>query len=163
MFNKTKSSYIAFFLAILFSLFSLLGTMARASTRIDTSKITINSNDSPILRGEIWYGYPSWYGSRFNGKRTSNGEKFNKRELTAAHRFLPFNTKVLVTNLKNKKSVVVRINNRGLFIDNRIIDLYEDAAKKIDVRKDGIGYIKLQVMTPFIDSNRDNEGNVIEN
>ena len=129
MLNKTKISYIALLPVVLFSLFSLFDLMARASTRIDVNKIVVHSNDFSTLRGEIWYGNASWYGSKFHGKKTSSGEKFNKRELTAAHRFLPFNTKVLVTNLKNKKSVVVRINDRGPFIDNRIIDLSEEAAK----------------------------------
>ena len=90
----------------------------------------------------------SWYGSRFQGKKTSNGERYNKRKLTAAHKELPFNTKVLVTNLQNNKSVVVRINDRGPFIKNRIIDLSEKAAEKIDLKRKGTGYIKIQVLTP---------------
>lgn len=98
------------------------------------------------LRGEIWYGSASWYGSKFQGKRTSNGERFNKRRLTAAHKTLPFNTVVSVTNLKNNKSVNVRINDRGPFKGDRIIDLSEKAANCLDLKKDGIGYIKLQVL-----------------
>ena len=147
----------------IFCFFSLLDTMAAASTRIDTNRFTNTSNDYSDLRGEIWYGNASWYGSRFHGKKTSNGEKFDRKELTAAHKFLPFNTKVLVTNLKNKKSVVVRINDRGPFVSNRIIDLSEEAADKIDVRKEGVAYIKLQVMTPFIDNSSHGEENIAEN
>ena len=106
--------------------------------------------DKSSLRGEIWYGMASWYGSKFQGKRTSNGEKYNKRKLTAAHKDLPFNTKVLVTNLQNNKSVVVRINDRGPFVRDRIIDLSEKAAEKIDLKRKGTGYIKIQVLTPML-------------
>ena len=105
------------------------------------------------LRGEVWYGNASWYGHRFQGKKTSNGEKFNKNKLTAAHKFLPFNTKVLVTNLQNNKSVVVRINDRGPFKTGRIIDLSEKAADKIGTKKEGISYIRLQVLTPASENN----------
>ena len=105
--------------------------------------------DKSCLRGEIWYGMASWYGPRFHGKKTSNGEKYDKRELTAAHKELPFNTKVLVTNLQNNKSVVVRINDRGPFVKDRIIDLSEKAAEKIDLKRKGTGYIKIQVLTPI--------------
>ena len=106
--------------------------------------------DKLSLRGEIWYGMASWYGPRFHGKKTSNGEKYNKRKLTAAHKELPFNTKVLVTNLQNNKSVVVRINDRGPFVKDRIIDLSEKAAEKIDLKNPGTGYIKIQVLTPML-------------
>lgn len=160
---QSKNTYIALFPVFIFCSFSLLDTMATASTRIDINKFTDTSNDHSNLRGEIWYGNASWYGSRFHGKKTSNGEKFDRKELTAAHKFLPFNTKVLVTNLKNKKSVIVRINDRGPFVGNRIIDLSEEAADKIDVRKEGVAYIKLQVMTPLIDNNGSSGENISEN
>ncbi|MBI3590652.1 MAG: septal ring lytic transglycosylase RlpA family protein [Candidatus Melainabacteria bacterium] len=136
----------------------LLDPMARASTKSEAG----NEYDSSFLRGEIWYGNASWYGPRFQGKKTSSGEKYNKNRLTAAHPYLPFNTMVLVTNLKNKKSVVVRINDRGPFIDNRIIDLSEEAAEKIDSRKEGIAYIKLQVLNPLVE-NQGNEEKEINN
>ncbi len=109
------------------------------------------------LRGEIWYGNASWYGSKFQGRKTSNGEKFNKNKLTAAHRSLPFNTKVLVTNLKNNKTVIVRINDRGPFNHNRIIDLSEEAAEKLDLKKQGIAYVKVQILTPTIDNEADSQ------
>ncbi len=109
------------------------------------------SYDKSALRGEIWYGTASWYGTKFHGRTTSNGEQYNKNKLTAAHKDLPFNTKVLVTNLKNNKSVVVRINDRGPFIKDRIIDLSEKAAEKIDLKKTGTGYIKIQVVTPLLE------------
>ena len=139
-----KVFFCLFILILVFCSSDLLSIMAKASE--------VAGTNNPILRGEIWYGNASWYGSRFQGRKTSNGEKFNKRKLTAAHPYLPFDTQVKVTNLKNKKSVVVRINDRGPFIGDRIIDLSEEAAKKIDARKEGISYIKLQVLTPLVQS-----------
>ena len=149
---------------ILFCLFCIfiqctpgfLGIGARASIKDDIKDIlkygneTTDVDNGPSLRGEIWYGSASWYGLKWQGKKTSNGEKFSKNKLTAAHKTLPFNTKVLVTNLKNNKSVVVRINDRGPFKGDRIIDLSEKAAEKIGSKKEGIAYVKLQVLTPII-------------
>ncbi len=128
---------------------SLLSTFAEDIE--DESSALRNSNPRKLkLRGEIWYGNASWYGAKFQGRKTSNGEKFNKNKLTAAHRELPFNTKVLVTNLQNNKSVIVRINDRGPFKSTRIIDLSEEAAEKLDLKKQGIAYVKVQVVTPAI-------------
>jgi rare lipoprotein A len=71
-------------------------------------------------------GSASWYGAKFQGRRTANGERFDKNKLTAAHRSLPFGTRVRVTNQRNGRKVVVRINDRGPFAGRRIIDLCED-------------------------------------
>lgn len=108
--------------------------------------VVYSATSTPSLRGEIWYGNASWYGRKFHGKKTSNGEKFDRNELTAAHKTLPFNTKVLVTSLKNNKSVTVRINDRGPFVGDRIIDLSEAAAKKLDLKDQGVTSIKMQVL-----------------
>lgn len=91
-------------------------------------------------------GKASWYGSKFHGNKTANGEKYNMYELTAAHKTLPFDTKVRVVNLKNKKSVIVRINDRGPFAKNRIIDLSYKAAKKIGIDKTGTARVKLFIL-----------------
>lgn len=93
------------------------------------------------------YGKASWYGPYFHGRKTANGEIFNKNDLTAAHKTLPFNTRVLVTNLKNNKSVIVRINDRGPFIEGRIIDLSEEAACKINSKVEGIAPVTIQVLS----------------
>lgn len=95
---------------------------------------------------KLWYGIASWYGPGFHGRTTANGEVFNQHDLTAAHKTLPFNTKILVTNLKNNKSVIVRINDRGPFINGRIIDLSKEAARRIDSKTQGIAYVKLQIL-----------------
>ena len=74
-------------------------------------------------------GLASWYGPHFHRKRTADGERFNMNALTAAHRTLPFNTYVRVTNLANGRSVIVRVNDRGPFVGDRIIDLSARAAR----------------------------------
>ena len=83
-------------------------------------------------------GIASYYGGKFIGRPTANGEIFDATKLTAAHKILPFGTMVKVTNLTNHKSVFVRINDRGPFVAGRIIDLSEAAAKKIDMIQAGV-------------------------
>lgn len=78
-------------------------------------------------------GVASWYGKRFNGRRTASGERFNKNELTCAHRTLPFGSLVRVTNTNNGESVIVRVNDRGPYVGKRIIDLSDAAAREIDM------------------------------
>lgn len=91
-------------------------------------------------------GLASWYGDRLEGHRTASGEPFNPKLLTAAHPSLPFGTRVKVTNLRNQRSVVVRINDRGPYSGGRIIDLSRKAAEKIGLRRAGIGPVKVQVL-----------------
>jgi len=91
-------------------------------------------------------GVASYYADDYHGKQTSNGEVFNMNDLTAAHRTFPFGTKVRVTNLENKKSVVVRVNDRGPFKEGRIIDLSLAAAKELDIIKMGTAKVKLEVL-----------------
>lgn len=91
-------------------------------------------------------GVASYYADEFDGRMTSNGEIFDMHQLTAAHRTLPFQTKVRVTNLTNGKSVVVRINDRGPFKDDRIIDLSRGAAEEIDMIGPGTATVRLEVI-----------------
>jgi rare lipoprotein A len=90
-------------------------------------------------------GQASWYGSEA-GSKTANGEKYNPNGLTAAHRTLPFGTKVRVTSLKTGKTVTVRINDRGPFHSRRIIDVSAGAAKVIGIKNDGIGDVRMEVL-----------------
>ncbi len=91
-------------------------------------------------------GIASWYGSENHGHLTASGESYNMYAYTAAHRTLPFGTLVKVTNLKNGKSVVVRINDRGPFVKNRIIDLSYASAKKIGLLKEGTAPVTIEVL-----------------
>ena len=88
-------------------------------------------------------GIASWYKM---GKITANGERFNPNGLTAAHRYLPFGTRVRVTNLNNGRKVTVRINDRGPFIKGRIIDLAYGAARKIGLHRSGIARVRLKII-----------------
>ncbi len=102
----------------------------------------------PPRRGRpfVQVGLASWYGPGFPGKRTASGEIFNMHALTAAHRSLPFGTRVRVTYLKTGRSVVVRINDRGPWKRGRIIDLSYAAARAIGLVTDGVGQVKLEVI-----------------
>ena len=91
-------------------------------------------------------GVASWYGGRFHGRSTANGETYNQHALTAAHRTLPFGTEVLVTNKANGKSVVVRINDRGPFHGNRVIDLSQKAANQIGMVNSGTARVTVDVL-----------------
>ena len=93
-------------------------------------------------------GIASYYADEFNGRKTSNGEIYDMHALTAAHRTLPFHSRVRVTSLVSGKSVIVRINDRGPFKDERVIDLSLAAAKAIEMIGTGTARVRLQVMTP---------------
>ena len=95
---------------------------------------------------EVVQGAASWYGPGFYGRTTANGERFRKGTLTAAHRTLPFGTKVRVTNLSNGRSVVVRINDRGPFKYHRVIDLAHGAASQLQMMQAGEVPVKLEIL-----------------
>ena len=109
------------------------------------------SPGTPAPEGYIEEGNASWYGVPFNGRRASNGEIYDMNKLTAAHRTLPFDTMVRVTNLNNGKSTVVRITDRGPFVENRIIDLSQAAAREIESIGPGVVPVRVEVITPGID------------
>lgn len=89
-------------------------------------------------------GKASYYADKFEGRQTSNGETFKQRKKTAAHRTLPFGTKVTVKNLTNGKTVKVRINDRGPFVKGRMIDLSKKAAKKINMVNAGVANVEIK-------------------
>ncbi|MCS7030863.1 MAG: septal ring lytic transglycosylase RlpA family protein [Gloeomargarita sp. SKYG116] len=93
-------------------------------------------------------GWASWYGSEFRGQRTASGEPFNPQDLTAAHRTLPFGTRVRVTNLRNGRSVVVRINDRGPHLPGREIDISARAARILGLIQMGTAPVRLEVLEP---------------
>jgi len=97
--------------------------------------------------GTVLTGRASWYGGKFHGRKTASGERFDKNRLTAAHRTLPFGTRVRVTNLENSRSVVVRINDRGPFgRRKRIIDLSEAAARRLRMISAGVVRVRVEVL-----------------
>lgn len=101
--------------------------------------------DQQILR-TLGTGVASFYGRRFHGRLTANGERFNMNAMTAAHKTLPFGTKVRVTNQRNGKSVVVRINDRGPFVRGRTIDVSRGAAKELGIISRGHGRVTLEIV-----------------
>lgn len=95
---------------------------------------------------QIQKGTASFYADKFEGKQTASGEKYKHKKLTAAHKFLPFGTIVKVTNLENKESVEVRINDRGPFVEDRIIDLSRSAAEKLKFTSQGLVEVQIEVI-----------------
>jgi rare lipoprotein A len=107
------------------------------------------SNEEPILtsrsvpRKSFQMGRASWYGEQYDGKTTASGEPFDMFDLTAAHATLPLGTLVRVTNLSNGKTVIVRVNDRGPFVNGRIIDVSYHAARVLDFVKQGVQGVRL--------------------
>ncbi|MEW5800185.1 MAG: septal ring lytic transglycosylase RlpA family protein [Bacteroidota bacterium] len=116
--------------------------------RFDEPKISSSKPPGKNLSGRpsTAEGIASYYAHDFHGKKTANGEMFDMHKLTAAHRSYPFDTKVRVTNLDNGKSVVVRINDRGPFKLERIMDLSLGAAEALDMMKTGTARVLLEVV-----------------
>lgn len=93
-------------------------------------------------------GLASWYGTQFNGRPTASGERFDMNSLSAAHKTLPLPALVEVTNLSNGRSAVVRVNDRGPFVDGRIIDLSRGAAEEIGLLSQGVGQVRVRYVGP---------------
>jgi rare lipoprotein A len=102
----------------------------------------------PSSAGYKKRGIASWYGSKFQGKRTSSGELYDMHKMTAAHKTLPLPTYVKVTNLKNNRHVILKVNDRGPFHDNRIIDLSHTAAVKLGIKATGTGLVEVEAIDP---------------
>lgn len=123
----------------------LLSLNKQKEVKQTTTPLTFKESDVAIRKTINTYnkkafqtGTASWYGPRFYGRKTASGEVFTKTHLTAAHRTLPFGTKLRVTNQKTGESVVVKVNDRGPFHGNRIIDLSHAAASKIGLIESGL-------------------------
>jgi len=114
-------------------------------------KVPVPQQPAPIASSEL-EGMASYYAEPYHGRKTASGEIFDSyQELTAAHRTLPFNTMVRVTNKNNGREVDVRINDRGPFVDGRVIDLSLRAAREIDLVRSGVAPVKLTVLTSTVD------------
>ena len=95
-------------------------------------------------------GYASWYGKRYHGRKTSIGETYDMYQMTGAHKTLPLPCYIKVTNLKNKRSVIIRVNDRGPFVDQRIVDLSYAAAHRLDIIKNGSELVKIEMVNPSL-------------
>lgn len=117
-----------------------------------TEKARAGNEDLPVIlpqdESKIQKGMASWYGPRFHGKRTANGEVYNQHALTAAHRTLPMGTKAIVTNVDTGESVEVRINDRGPYKYGRVIDLSYAAARQIGMWATGTAPVRVEVLNP---------------
>ncbi|MDX5348587.1 MAG: septal ring lytic transglycosylase RlpA family protein [Hymenobacteraceae bacterium] len=102
----------------------------------------------PGERGYTEAGKASFYSNKFEGKKMANGEPYRRYKKTAAHRTLPFGTKVKVTNTNNHKSVKVKITDRGPHVKGRVVDLSYSAAKELDMIKAGVAPVELKVLKP---------------
>ena len=134
-------------LAVAAAVFGLFTGGCEAPAKSGPSpRSTASSAPSDTTRWKSYQtGMASWYGGRWHGRRTANGERYNQNTLTAAHKKLPFNTLVRVTNLANGKSCIVRVNNRGPYVRGRVIDLSVAAAKALGYHSKGVAKVKLEV------------------
>jgi len=121
---------------------SLLALLAGCSTAV----VTTRPPAEPPAAGAEEVGYASWYGSRHQGKRTASGEIYDMNQLTAAHRTLPFGTRVLVTNRDTSQSAEVRVNDRGPFVKGRILDVSYAAARQLGAVGAGTFPVRLRVI-----------------
>ena len=118
-------------------------TKSSNKKNIQTNK---NKKSSFDKSKKVYKGISSYYGPKFHGKLTANGEIFDMYGITAAHKEIPFNTIVRVTNENNGKSQIIRINDRGPYIDGRILDCSFGAAKKLGFVKEGTAPVKIEVI-----------------
>ncbi len=117
-----------------------------APAAVAAPKVEEKKAVAPAAAGDVTTGKAAWYGKKFNGRKTASGQRFNAALLTAASNTLPFGTLVKVTNLKNKKSVTVRINDRGPKQADRIIDVTRAAAARLGMLKSGLAEVELKVV-----------------
>jgi len=135
---------IACYIFMFLFIYSCISSPRYSSSIDDNSAIKKKKRNSK----DIFYGMSSFYGLNdgFDGNLTANGEVYDKDGLSAAHKTLPLNSIVRVTNLENNKSVVLKINDRGPYIDGRILDCSYGAAKKLDFVDQGITEVKVEVI-----------------
>jgi rare lipoprotein A len=149
------------------AMLSLLAACASGAGSAARPTLPVVTDPAPIVSGTMrpyqvrgrWYrpaeqpdydetGMASWYGDQFHGRPTATGERFDMNALTAAHKTLPLPGLVEVTNLANGRRVVVRVNDRGPFVDGRIIDLSRGAADALDLRRAGVGEVRVRYLGP---------------
>lgn len=122
----------------------LVALTAPSEARTPASE-TSDTPATPIVKAEL--GIASWYGEQFQGNPTASGEIFDMNGLTAAHRELPLGTKVKVTNLRNNRSLILRVNDRGPFIPGRSLDVSMAAAKRLGFLGSGLALVQIEVVS----------------
>jgi len=151
--NGPGKTGILLLILIALSFFLLLACASRHRVAVERR---IPSSEQKMVKKEVpngvQYGIASWYGKDFHGKPTSSGEIYDMYQLTCAHTTLPLGTMVMVTNVENGKSVELKVNDRGPFVKDRIIDLSYAAAQMIGMYEKGIAYVKVEVIGPLIES-----------
>ena len=110
------------------------------------ARVSVASSSAMRPSGPCQTGRASWYGSDFHGGKTANGERYDMESLTCAHRKLPFNTMIRVTNQRNGRDVVVRVNNRGPYSGGRILDMSKAAARQLDFIGSGVATVRMEVL-----------------
>ncbi|MAX12530.1 MAG: hypothetical protein CMG11_00480 [Candidatus Marinimicrobia bacterium] len=143
---------ISIFILLLFFLIESCSPAPRYSSKsksnVSSSKKIVKKNKKKTFNRnkKIFTGVSSYYGPKFHGKLTANGEVYDMYGVTAAHKEIPLNTVARVTNLDNGKSLILRINDRGPYIDGRILDCSYGAAKKLDFLTEGTANVKIEVI-----------------
>jgi rare lipoprotein A len=151
---KYKIPFIIIYASLFFALQGCVHSIRFAANKADevypdaadkpaADPKTYNSNLSVL---ETQEGWASFYGGEFNGRKTANGEIFDKNKFTAAHRTLPLGTTARITHVNNKKNVIVRINDRGPFVSGRILDVAHAVAIALDFEKQGTALIRIEVL-----------------
>jgi rare lipoprotein A len=142
-------------LAILLSVASIGAGAASGPSSLEAAKVTKPlvtasqpASQKPKNPKPYQVGTASWYGEYFQGKETASGEPYDMQDFTAAHPTLPLGTYVRVTNLKNGKAVILRINDRGPYVENRIIDVSYNAARALGFKDRGVQRVRLDVYRP---------------
>ncbi len=146
--RKSPTKKALYILVILgaFILCSCAGPGARSNGRKRPIRASVLDRGSFGHGRFLQTGIASYYGADFHGRKTANGEMYDRNGLTAAHRTLEFNTRVRVTNLSNGRVVVIRVNDRGPYAKGRIIDLSEEAGRQIGLDVSGTAKVRLEVL-----------------
>jgi len=125
--------------SLTFLIFMLSGVTAQGSS--------VSGNYRNLKPAKVQYGTASFYADKFEGRKTANGERFSQAKMTCAHNTLPLGTWVRVTNLRNKKQVILRVNDRLHPKNPRLVDLSKSAARKLDYTGHGLTKVKVEVLT----------------
>src|SRR3954467_11404375 len=140
------SAYLATVVAFL-----VVGCASAPRPTLPTTVQSVPGGQTAPVESKAAVGIASFYGQKYQGRRTASGEVYDMRKMTAAHRSLPFGVNVRVTDLSNNRAVIVRINDRGPFVRNRIIDLSLAAARQLGIVQHGSAQVRLEILSERTD------------